>query len=209
MDRSALLHAQNLSLAETTQFLATKTKSTPWRSPKPPVSARIRLAQTGNTRSNDIGLAMEDPLSTTASLIAAGQVLASIIVSCCSFQKSIKNAHENTPRNLLETKALRNVFESLLTQVTEDESSSGTALTSFSRMIDGDGSLLKICYKDLVTLEKGLQSPVSRWKRLGGRLLRLLRENVIPRGRKCTSNEKYHRDRTLPQPHCVPGYFTV
>lgn len=122
---------------------------------------------------------MADPLSTTASLIAVGQVIGSIISCCYNYQQSLKSARKEASRILLETQTLRNVIERLLDQVTDDESNGGTLLPSLARMLNGTGSVFEHCSQDLAVLEERLRTPVNKWRKLGGRLLWPLRESEI------------------------------
>lgn len=135
---------------------------------------------------------MADPLSITASLIAVGQVVGSIIVSCYNYQERTRNAGKSASRILLETRALRHVTESLLANVIADESRGDAVPSSLAKMIEGEGSLFKICQKDLVSLEERLQTPVNKWKRLGDQLLWPLRESEIAK-----EVENIHRMRSI------------
>lgn len=122
---------------------------------------------------------MADPLSTTASLIAVGQLIGSIISCCYNYQQSLKSARKEASRVLLETQTLRNVIERLLDQVTADESNSGKLLPSLAKMLNGNGSVFESCSQDLAVLEERLRTPVNKWRKLGGRLLWPLRESEI------------------------------
>lgn len=122
---------------------------------------------------------MADPLSTTASLIAVGQLIGSIISCCYNYQQSLKSARKEASRVLLETQTLRNVIERLLDQVTADESNGGKLLPSLAKMLNGNGSVFESCSQDLAVLEERLRTPVNKWRKLGGRLLWPLRESEI------------------------------
>lgn len=135
---------------------------------------------------------MADPLSITASLIAVGQVVGSIIVSCYNYQQRTKNARRDASIIRLETQALRHVTESLLTHLDVDEISGGAVLTSLAKMIGEDGSLFKNCQKNLVSLEERLQTPVNKWKSLGDQLVWPLRESEIAK-----EVENIHRIRRI------------
>lgn len=135
---------------------------------------------------------MADPLSITASLIAVGQVVGGIIVSCYSYQERTRNARRDASRILIETRALRHVTESLLTYVIADESRGDAVSSSLARIIGGDESLFMNCQKALVSLEQRLQTPVNKWKSLGDQLLWPLRESEIAK-----EIENIHRMRNV------------
>lgn len=135
---------------------------------------------------------MADPLSTTASLIAVGQVIGSIISSCYNYQQGLKNARKDVSRIILETQTLRNVIERLLDQVMQDQSSGVVLLPSLARMVSGDESVFENCSKDLVRLEERLRTPVNKWRKVGDRLLWPLRESEIVK-----EVENMHRMRSV------------
>ena len=103
-----------------------------------------------------------DPLSTTASILTVLRVANSVASLCCDYAAAIKGSSWSLTRVRDETRALRNVLESLEQTSRDAETSSDPEprLTHLRALCDPSNGPLTQCLQELQRLEEKLSPPL-------------------------------------------------
>ena len=104
---------------------------------------------------------MADPLSPIAGLIAVAQISGTIISICYDYRRGLKNASSSVMRLADEVKSLRDVIESLI-KIVDEQQSKASNLPTIELLAHEDGPLTQ-CLKELEDLQVKLQ-PAIGWK---------------------------------------------
>ncbi|RCI10929.1 hypothetical protein L249_5166 [Ophiocordyceps polyrhachis-furcata BCC 54312] len=120
---------------------------------------------------------MADPLSMAASLIAVAQISGSIVSLCYYYIHGFQGANKEITKLLGESQSLRSVVEQLIQLVDKHDAESDVHLRALRETLAHSG--LSEFQSSLKDLEGRLQFPVSKWQRLGAKLLWPLRERDV------------------------------
>ncbi|RDA83893.1 hypothetical protein CP532_3366 [Ophiocordyceps camponoti-leonardi (nom. inval.)] len=120
---------------------------------------------------------MADPLSMTASLIAVAQISGTIVSLCYYYAHGFQGANKEITKILRESQSLRSVVEQLIQLLDRHDAESDVHFRALRDALANSG--LSEFQSSLKDLEDRLQLPVSKWQRLGAKLLWPLRERDV------------------------------
>ena len=120
---------------------------------------------------------MSDPLSIIASLIAVVQISGTIISVCYDYRRGVKKAPQDVARITNEITSLRDVLESLIRIIDEDDAKNGIRLATIQKLNVPEGPLPST-KKELEDLEAKLR-PEKGWRAIGKALVWPLRKGEV------------------------------